>query len=98
MKGEKRRGLFARLGRALTGRGAERSADTPEPPAAGPNASAELPARQSEAPTSVPSEQPSAATSTEHSNTTPADRDRAVRVFVSSTFRDMVEDRNALMA
>ena len=28
----------------------------------------------------------------------PAAKDRVVRVFVSSTFRDMVEDRNELMA
>jgi hypothetical protein len=90
--GAKREGLLSRVWRALFGRKPDSVVDESSASAdpGSPRVAPELiMTQEASSPAHIP---------TEHAVPSSAGRDRAVRVFVSSTFRDRVEDRNALMA
>ena len=89
-------GFFARLRRGLFGGGEPRQADTlraTTPPAGQGAASNPEAAQAAKPPPAAPT-----ATTAPGAPKQPAERERVVRVFISSTFKDMIEDRNELMA
>jgi len=85
--------FLMRLRRWLSGGGKAEPSDTPTatPQPVGSHQTSTAGAERTAKPTPAP-----AAPATAHSDAAP-EHDRVVRVFISSTFKDMVEDRNELM-
>ncbi len=87
---KKNDGFFSRTLRALFGEKEPKPTATPSETA--PPAGAPMPPSAGKAPAATSS------TAAGTDSKSAAERDRAVRVFVSSTFLDMIEDRNELMS